>query len=69
MTVMGEVSAFFSRVKKGCVDTRRPTKAEHPKGYEVRFNCWYFPVFNLRMYNILLKNFYKLHDYERKREH
>lgn len=68
MAVMGEVSAFCSRTERGCVDARRPTKAEHPKGYEVGFKCWYCPVFNLHMYNILLKNFYKLHDYERKRE-
>lgn len=68
MTIMREVNAFCSRIKKGCVDTRRPMKAKHQKDYEVGFNCWYFLVFNLHMYNILLKNFYKLHDYERKRE-
>lgn len=68
MKIMREESAFCSRIKKGCVDAWRPMKAKHQKGYVVGFTCWHFLVFHLHMYNILFKNFYKLHGYERKRE-
>lgn len=67
MTVMRKVSAFCGRIKNGSVDTRRSVKSKHQKDNEVGFNCWYFLVFLLNMHNIL-KNFYKLHGYERKKK-